>query len=115
MTSEMNNKPFRMEYRGADAQSHESLRRVIYTLPGTMELLTDALNSSIELIFNLIEHNIPLTTLFNPDLVGMLADADRLKPWMTSSYSSTPSPSTSPSITPLKEENNKRIAKHTHN
>ena len=75
----MNNKPFRMEYRGADAQSHESLRRVIYTLPGTMELLTDALNSSIELIFNLIDHNIPLTTLFNPDLARILENADQVK------------------------------------
>ena len=75
----MNNKPFRIEYRGADDQSHESLRRVIYTLPGTMELLTDALNSSIELIFNLIDHDIPLTTLFNPDLARLLANADQVK------------------------------------
>jgi hypothetical protein len=79
MVAQMNNKPFRMEYRGADNQSHESLRRVIYTLPGTMELLTDALNSSIELIFNLIEHNIPLTTLFNPDVVRLLMDADQVR------------------------------------
>jgi hypothetical protein len=44
-----------------------------------MELLTDALNSSIELIFNLIDHDIPLTTLFHPDLAGLLADADQVK------------------------------------
>ena len=75
----MNIKPFRIEYRGADDQSHESLRRVIYTLPGTMELLTDALNSSIELIFNLIDHDIPLTTLFNPELARLLANADQVK------------------------------------
>ena len=68
-----------MEYRGADDQSHESLRRVIYTLPGTMELLTDALNSSIELIFSLIEHDIPLTTLFNADMARLLADADQVR------------------------------------
>jgi hypothetical protein len=79
MVTQMNNKPFRMEYRGADDQSHESLRRVIHTLPGTMELLTDALNSSIELIFNLIDHDIPLTTLFPPGLAGLLADADQVK------------------------------------
>jgi hypothetical protein len=79
MDAQMNDKPFRMEYRGADDQSHESLRRVIYALPGTMELLTDALNSSIELIFNLINHNIPLTTLFNPDLAWLLTDADQVK------------------------------------
>ena len=79
MDAQMNNKSFRMEYRGADDKSHESLRRVIYALPGTMELLTDALNSSIELIFNLIDHDIPLTTLFHPDLAGLLADADQVR------------------------------------